>query len=196
VLLDLLMGVMNSLETWSRAAGERELGIRWRDGVAAEMAASDGYLPYEEIVDRVAAARGLPPTAAGALLEEWERMEPWPDATALAALPVPYAFVTNCSERLGSIAARRSGLTPRFTLTAERAGRYKPSGEVYVAALQTLGISAAEALYVAGSPYDADGAHRAGVRTWLVVRRPDQRAPDPAVRLVSSLEEILIASSG
>jgi 2-haloacid dehalogenase len=187
------MAVMNSLETWTTAAGERELGIRWRDGVTAAMAASDGYLAYEELVNKVAANHGLPEVATARLVEGWGRMDPWPDAVALGDLALPFGFVTNCSTRLGQIAADRSGVDPRFTLTAEDVGRYKPDPLVYREGLRMLGIPASDVLFVAGSAYDAAGAHRAGLRTWLVLRRPDQRAPLSAIKVASSLREIVAA---
>ena len=50
VLVDLLMATMNSLDVWAAAAGDREMGIRWRDEVTARMTRADRYEPYEELV--------------------------------------------------------------------------------------------------------------------------------------------------
>src|SRR5688572_17124177 len=115
VLLDLLMAVMNSLETWKSAAADPEQGLRWRDAVTARMVAAGRYAPYENLVADAAAELGLPASAPNELLNRWRRMEPWPGAAALHRLPVPYGFVTNTSTALAQIAAGRSGLRPRFT---------------------------------------------------------------------------------
>src|SRR2546430_1024732 len=67
---------------------------------------------------------------------------PWPDAAAtvaaLAASGVRLAVVTNCSERLGRIAAARLGTPFDAVITAERAGFYKPDPAPYRIALDAL----------------------------------------------------------
>lgn len=190
VLLDLLMAVMNSLETWSTAAGDRDTGLAWRDAVTDRMRAAHRYVEYLELVADGAAAVGLDPASADWLLEAWREMEPWPDASHLATLGVPYAFVTNCSEELAMLAAGRSGLAPRFTLSAERAGWYKPRPEVYRQAVERIGASPGQVLFIAGAPYDAEGARRAGLQAALVVRRTLTEMPHPAIRPIGDLGEL------
>ncbi len=192
VLVDLLMAVMNSLAAWSAAAGDRQLGLRWRDAVTARMAAAASYVPYEDLIVAVAAEIGLPPSAASQLFDLWVDMAPWPDAGALARLGLPYAFVTNSSRELAGIAARRSGLQPAFVLPAEESGWYKPHPQAYREACRRLGSPPRRTLFVAGAPYDAEGARRAGLQVVLVVRRSDQRLPAAGIRVVSSLEEIVV----
>jgi 2-haloacid dehalogenase len=191
VLLDLLMAVMNSLEVWSAAAGDPPRGLEWRDAVTARMIAAGSYRPYDQLVHEAAAEIGLPPNAASELFDRWTEMEPWPDATELAAVTAPYAFVTNCSTTLARMAADRAGLRPRFTLSAEEAGWYKPHAEIYRAACQRLGSAPERTMFVAGAPYDAEGARAAGLQAWLVRRRTDQPVPDAAIRVASSLGEAL-----
>ena len=123
-------------------------------------------------------------------------MAPWPDAGALSGLTLPYAFVTNCSARLAGIAAGRSGLRPAFVLSAEEAGCYKPDARIYTEACRRLRSAPEATLFVAGSPYDAEGARAAGLQAWLVVRRADQRVSDRAIRVVTSLEEVVSARQG
>ena len=190
VLVDLLMAVMNSLDVWTEAAGDRETGLRWRDEVMRRMAASTSYVPYEDLVAEAAAELGLPPTAPPDLRARWATMDPWPDAAALDRLTVPYAFVTNASRELGELAARRSGLRPSFTLSAEEAGWYKPHPAIYRLACERIGVSPAKVRYIAGSPYDADGARRAGLQPILARRRADQAPPaDTTIPLVASIAE-------
>ncbi len=193
VLFDLLMAVMNSLAVWSTAAGDERRGLAWRDAVTRKMAASPTYVPYEELVAGAAAEHGLPGEAVSELFERWREMDPWPDSAALARLALPYAFVTNCSEPLARVAADRSELTPRFVLSAEEAGWYKPDSRIYHEACRRLGSSPEATLFVAGSAYDADGAAAAGLQAVLVARRTDARARHSGTRVAASLHDIVSA---
>jgi 2-haloacid dehalogenase len=191
VLLDLLMAVMNSLAVWSTATGDERRGLAWRDEVTRRIAVSDTYVAYEELVAAAAADLGLERDAVAALFEGWRRMEPWPDAEAVARLTLPYAFVTNCSERLARVAAERSRLAPRFVLSAEEAGWYKPDARIYREACARLASSPKRTLFVAGSPYDADGAAAAGLDAVLVPRRPRDRPRRGDVSVAASLDEFV-----
>jgi len=196
VLFDLLMGVMNSLETWQSAADNLERGLRWRDAVTARMVAARSYVPYEDLVADAAAEVGLPPASSADLVDAWSEMKPWPDAAAVSRLSLRYGFVTNTSTALARIAADRSRLQPKFTLSAEEAGWFKPESAIYRAACDRLGLDPARTIFVAGSPYDAAGARAAGLQVWLILRRPDHRAPEPSIRTAGSLEEIVAALGG
>jgi 2-haloalkanoic acid dehalogenase type II len=193
VLFDLLMGVMNSLETWTAAAGDPGTGLRWRDEVTARMVGARAYVPYEGLVADAARAEGLQRDAAAELFDRWSEMEPWPDTTALSNLPLQYAFVTNCSTALAQVAARRSRLQPRFTMSAEKAGWFKPEPAIYEAACRRIGLDPARTMFVAGSPYDAAGARAAGLHAWLVARRPDHRPAEADINVAGSLVEIVDA---
>jgi FMN phosphatase YigB (HAD superfamily) len=120
-------------------------------------------------------------------------MEPWPDTVALSRLSLPYGFVTNTSTALARIAADRSRLRPRFTLSAEEAGWFKPEPPIYRTACERLGLDPARVAFVAGSPYDAAGARGAGMRSWLVVRRPDHGSPEPSIPAANSMHDIVVA---
>jgi 2-haloalkanoic acid dehalogenase type II len=196
VLFDLLMAIMDSLAVWSAAAGGRGRGLRWRDEVTARMIAARVYVPYEDLVAEAASAIGLGPRAVRRFFDRWPGMAPWPDVPAVERLHIPYGFVTNCSTSLARIAARRSGLHPRSVLSAEDAGRYKPDAAIYREACRRLGTPPERTSFVAGSPYDAEGARDAGLRTWLVQRRRDQPLPDGSIRSATSLDAIIDAIGG
>jgi len=185
------MAVMNSLAVWTETARDPRLGIAWRDAVTAGMVECDGYAPYEDLVAAAAIEVGLGPDAAGELRARWSEMRPWPDASALKRMDLPFGFVTNSSTELADVAASRSGLRPRFTLSAQEAGWYKPDARIYHEACRRVGFGPATTLFVSGSPYDAEGARAAGLRTWLVARRNDQGAPHPSIRIAHSLDEIV-----
>jgi 2-haloacid dehalogenase len=191
ILFDLLMAVMNSLAIWSAAAGDQRRGLAWRDVVTRRMAASPTYVPYEELVVGAAAELGLPREAVFELFERWREIDPWPDSAALSRLALPYAFVTNCSKPLARVAAERSGLAPRFVLSAEEAGRYKPDPRIYREACRRLGSRPESTLFVAGAAYDAEGAGAAGLRAVLVARRSDDRIRHGVSRVATSLHDIV-----
>ena len=171
------MATMDSTAAWAVAAGDPELGLEWRDAVTARMVASPAYTSYEGLVGEERRRLGLPLEARARLLDAWRRMQPWPDARALGEIELPFAFLTNCSARLASLAVARSGLHPRFVLSAEEVGWYKPDRRAYLAACQRLRVSPEETLFVAGAAYDAAGARAAGLRACLVRRRRDVAAP-------------------
>ena len=191
VLFDLLMAVMNSLAIWSTAASDEWRGLAWRDAVTRRMAAFPTYVPYEELVVGAVAELGLPGEAVTELFERWREMDPWPDSAALSRLALPYAFVTNCSKPLARVAADRSQLTPRFVLSAQEAGWYKPNPRIYQEASRRLGSPPESTLFVAGSAYDAQGASAAGLPALLVARRPDDRARASPTRVAASLHDIV-----
>ena len=193
VLFDLLMGVMNSLDVWSAAAKDGQRGLAWRDAVTARMVAARAYAPYESLVIEAAAEAGLPGSSPAELFDRWSEIEPWPDAAALRNLTLPYAFVTNTSTALAQVAADRSRLQPRFTMSAEEAGWFKPEAAIYAAACGRIGLDPAQTMFVAGSPYDAAGARAAGLQAWLVVRRLDHSPGEANIQAAESLVEIVDA---
>jgi hypothetical protein len=88
-----------------------------------------------------------------------------PVLTRIAAAGLPIGIVTNCSRRLGLIAARTVGISLAQVVTAEDAGWYKPDPRPYQLALEHLGVAADRCLFVAGSAYDLIGTVRVGMPT-------------------------------
>lgn len=191
ILLDLLMATMDSISTWATAAGDRGIGLAWRDAVTARMMATRRYTSYDGLVTEAAGDLRLPNDAPRRLRDAWLTMARWPDAEALEDMRLPFGFVTNCSVSLAAVAVERSGLQPAFTLTAEEACWYKPQPDVYRLGCERFGTDPVETRFVAGAPYDALGASSVGLPTVLVARRPlEQRVP-AEIRVVSSLEDAL-----
>ena len=126
-------------------------------------------MPYQHLVRPAARTAGLPDAAADALDERWVELVAWSGAQeALDALQVrtKLAVVTNCSERLGMLAAGRLNIPWDCVVTAEAAGYYKPDPRPYRLALARIDVPAAEAAFVAGSGYDLFGARAVGLRTY------------------------------
>ena len=167
---DLLTALLNTWSLWSSVAGDHALGMRWH---AASQALLRGkrYRPFEDIVRESASEVGVDANGAGELLRRWGEFEPWPDVPpVLERLDGRRRFiVTNCSRKLGRLAAFRAG---RFELvvTAEEAGAYKPDPLPYRMALDRLGLDPAEVLFVAGSAHDVGGAARVGMDVYWANR--------------------------
>jgi 2-haloacid dehalogenase len=96
------------------------------------------------------------------------------------------AVATNCSARLGRLAADRIGVPFKVVITAEDAGFYKPRPELYRAALAALGTAPERTLFVAGSASDVPGANGVGMPVYWHNRiglpprddaRPDHHVP-------------------
>lgn len=158
------------------------------------MIRAGAYVPYPALVEGEAASLGLPVDAPAALFGAWPGMALRPDAASLMRLPLPYGFVTNCSAALAAItgeSAIRARLRPRFVLSAEEAGWYKPHRAIYLEACRRLGLRPGETFYVAGSQYDAEGARAAGLRVALVARRPPASVLSPGILQAGSLPDAL-----
>jgi 2-haloacid dehalogenase len=185
---DLLTALLDSWSLFADVAGGRELGMRWH---AASQSSLRGkpYRPFEDVVRDAAATVGLDRTKADELLRRWGESVPWPDVPDVLARLNSYTrfIVTNCSERLGALAAARAG---RFDLvmTAEHAGAYKPDPRPYRAALDALTLQRHRVLFVAGSAHDVGGASRAGMDVYWANRG---RVPAPSDATAMREEEDL-----
>lgn len=193
---DLLTALLETWSTWKAVAGDDELGMRWHAASQA-MLRGRAYRPFEDIVRDSAREVGVGPERAAEMLRRWGEFEPWPDTpAALAELRGMRLFiVTNCSERLGQVAAARAGEF-EVVMTAERAGAYKPDPRPYRAALDALGLDGTRVLFVAGSAHDVGGATRLGMDVYwanrgsvpppadatALIERPDLRALPDLVR--------------
>jgi len=169
VLFDLLTALVDSWTLWDSVAGNAEDGKRWRSAYLRNTYAAGRYRPYEKLVAEAAEEVGLPSSLADDLATGYGLLQPWPEAPAvLNALVgvVPLGIVTNCSEKLGRIAASRTGADFAAIVTAEAAGFYKPHPRPYQMALELLNVAPERCLFVAGSPYDLFGTAKLGLPTF------------------------------
>lgn len=182
VLFDLLTALLDSWSLWDAVAGSATTGRAWRHEYLALTYGAGNYRPYEMLVAEAASRRGLPSHLAADLVARWDELEPWAEAPEiLQALAGSFALgvVSNCSEDLGHRAAAKLGTTFDVVVTAEAAGAYKPRPEPYQHALAGLGLPADRVLFVAGSPYDIEGATGAGMPVWWHNRIRMSRTPGP-----------------
>jgi 2-haloalkanoic acid dehalogenase type II len=167
---DLLTALLDTWSLWSEVAGDRATGMRWH-AASQELLRGKPYRPFEDVVRESAKSAGLARPKADELLRRWGDFEPWPDVpTTLGHLDGGKRFiVTNCSRKLGRLAAFRAGPFD-LVVTAEEAGAYKPDPRPYRLALERLGLDAAEVLFVAGSAHDVGGAARVGMDVYWANR--------------------------
>jgi len=167
---DLLTALLDTWSLWSDVAGGRPIGMRWH-AAAQELLRGKRYRPFDEVVRDAASQVGVPRAGADALLRRWGEFEPWPDVPpVLAKLDGTKRFiVTNCSRKLGRLAAFRAGSFD-LVVTAEEAGAYKPDPLPYRMALDRLALDPAEVLFVAGSAHDVGGAARVGMDVYWANR--------------------------
>ena len=167
---DLLTALLDTWSLWSDVAGDRDLGMRWH-GASQALLRGKRYRPFEDIVRESASEVGIDAKRVTQLLRRWGEFEPWPDVPPVLERldPTRRFIVTNCSRKLGRLAAFRAG---RFELvvTAEEAGAYKPDPLPYRMALDRLGLDPAEVLFVAGSAHDVGGAARVGMDVYWANR--------------------------
>ena len=173
---DLLTALLDSWSLFADVAGGRDLGMRWH-AAAQSLLRGKPYQPFEDVVRDAAGAVGIERAKADELLRRWGESAPWPDVPDTLARFRGYTrfIVTNCSERLGALAATRAG-TFDLVMTAERAGAYKPDPRPYRAALDALTLHRKHVLFVAGSAHDVGGASRSGMDVYWANRG---RVPPP-----------------
>lgn len=126
------------------------------------------------LVAEAARNTGLDEGKAVALASEWDSVEPWEEAPAvLRELKRTHkvGIVTNCSERLGRIAAHRIGVPFDVVVTSERAGFYKPHPAPYRLALSELELKPAEAPFIARSGSTRIGTAASACGVQLALRR-------------------------
>jgi 2-haloalkanoic acid dehalogenase type II len=170
VLFDLLTALLDSWTLWNDVAGGADRGAPWRAAYLRITYRTGAYRPYEDLVAEAAKAVGLPRRLAADLHARYGELQPWDDVpdtlTRLAAAGMRLGVVTNCSERLGRVAADRTGTRFDVLVTAERAGVYKPAPRAYRLALEELDVTPERCLFVAGSAYDLTGTAAIGLPTY------------------------------
>ncbi|KAI0836610.1 HAD-like protein [Hypoxylon sp. FL0890] len=180
IIFDLLTALIDSWSLWdaSTPSATSTDGEHWRERYLKLTFSAGAYVPYEDLVRESARDVGLPSSASEALLRSWRDLQAWPETgqvlRALRGRGYKLGVVTNCSKELGHIAAR--GVEKRASeeseedfafdavVTAEESGFYKPVKSAYEAILCMMGLEPGDALFVAGSAGDVQGATDAGMK--------------------------------
>ncbi len=185
VVFDLLTALIDSWSLWNAVAGSADAGMRWRRRYLELTYQAGAYSPYEELVARAAVECAMEADVARELARRWNELAPWPETRAVVAelaRRAPLGIVTNCSQRLGSIAAERAGGSFAAVVTAESVGYYKPRPETYSAVIRQLCIVPQRILFVAGSAADVPGARGVGMPVYwhnrIGLKAHDGAGPD------------------
>lgn len=183
IIFDLLTALLDSWTVWDAAIPESEKSITdgqtWRKEYLNLTYGCGAYKPYEDLVAQSAQNVGLSPQCPQNLLKNMDSIAPWSEVPKVLATLKNRGFllgvVTNCSNELGLRAVRNCERVVRDTtghegfkfdevVTAQESGFYKPNPKPYLDVLRKLGVSADEALFVAGSSADIPGASGVGMR--------------------------------
>ena len=190
VLFDLLTALLDSWSLWNDVAGDAERGRRWRSEYLNITYRTGAYRPYETLVAEAAVNVGLNADLARQLAARYGDLRPWPGVVgtlaALRAAGIRLGVVTNCSERLGRIAAGNVGVELDAIVTAETAGFYKPHERPYRMGISALGAEQGRCLFVAGSAFDLVGTAKVGLPTFWHDRVGTNLPPDTPPTLVRS----------
>lgn len=192
ILFDLLTALIDSWQVWNETAGSEEDGRKWRMKYLALTYGCGAYRPYEELVAEAAVEAGFEPGLALRLDENWKNLRPWPEVpSVLRALRREYRLgvVTNCSERLGRMAADLVGVPFDVVVTSDQAGFYKPDPRPYRMALEIAKTAPEEAFFVAGSAYDLIGTAAVGIPTFWH-NRIGLKAPENAPRPIAEMNSL------
>lgn len=177
IIFDLLTALLDSWTLWnaSTPSGTEEEGRLWRARYLEITFQQGTYASYESLMKQAAADVGVASSAPEKLLRDWSKLEAWPEVfdvlQRLKAQGYKLGVVTNCSKELGNKAAVRAATSKTgeqlafdTVITAEESGFYKPVKQAYDAILAAMGVDASEALFVAGSAGDVQGATNAGMK--------------------------------
>src|SRR3954470_333000 len=134
------------------------------------LTAAGAFRPLPEIA--VAAAKAAGAMNPAAVVEELQRLPPFPDVLpGLDALgPRRLAVLSNGTTDGVRRLVANAGIEGRFEhlLAADQAERYKPAPELYAAAPHAFNLPAERVLLVSSNEWDVTGAAQAGLRTaWL-----------------------------
>jgi len=141
-----------------------------------------------------ASARSLDTTALLDVLLIALRFRAYEDAgPALAALRdagLAVAVVSNWDASLPQV-LDDLGLRVDAVITSAQVGAAKPAPAIFAAALQRLGVAAADAVHVGDSvEYDVVGARASGIAAILLCREGEP-APSPGVPVIATLSELV-----
>ena len=199
IVFDLLTGLIDSWSLWNEIAGSELKGRDWRSRYLQITYKTFEYKKYEDLVLLSAQQAGLKNTNAFKLIDEWERLKPWPEVNmVLNKLKDKFALgvATNCSIKKGNEAIELIDVKFNSTVTAEEVGFYKPHPEMYNCILKKMNTSPSRTLFVAGSPFDVEGAKSMDMDVYwhnrVGLSHSNEKKADYVEKSLNKLIEILI----
>jgi putative hydrolase of the HAD superfamily len=179
------------LAGWLRTRAERDLGTLSVASSVAQTLLACGIDPAPDLVDTLV-------RKDAELLRQQVRVfdDSVPFLTGLRASGMAIALVSNCGDTTRALLDYLGVLTlaDAVVLSCE-VGSMKPSPDIYLTALEDLGVAAAEAVMIDDQPSFCAGAEAVGVRAIQIVR-PDLdgqvlRSAFPVVRSLLDVPALL-----
>ena len=176
---------------WTRAwlglARERDTGALTMAGAFTHALAACGRAPDPVLAEKLVAADAELLLARTSVYEDTA-----PFFEAARGQGIAIVLVSNCgySTRPMLEAKGLLGLVDAVVLSCE-VGTAKPDPEIYQIALRSLGVPAADAVFLDDQPGYCAGAAAVGVRPIQVVRSGGSGTGDPRYTPVTSLAEVL-----
>jgi putative hydrolase of the HAD superfamily len=175
------------LAEWLKTRTERDRGKLSVAGSFARTLRALGIEPKPELVDDIA-------RQDAELMRQYCRLydDSVPFLSGLRAQGILVALVSNCGDTTRSL-LEDLGVLPladAVILSCE-VGSVKPSPEIYMCALEELGVAAADAAFVDDQPGFCVGAEAVGVRAIQITRAaPDGQVPGSGFPVARSLSEV------
>ncbi len=145
----------------------------------------------------------LTPQKKDRLLQEFMQLKMWPDAPGsiqkLKDMGIKLVFLSNMTEEMLRNGLQQADLESEFhaIYSTDAVHSYKPNPDAYAMAVETLGVSKEEVLFVAFAGWDAAGAKWYGYPTFWVNRlgAPSEELgvqPDGSSKNLMGLVEFVI----
>jgi 2-haloacid dehalogenase len=165
-----------------------------------------GRIPFRECTRRAlvrtfeTARLTLAQDDVDSLLAAWDRLKPWPEASAtlreIKARSYRIGVMSNGDEAMLRAGLHAFDVAFDDVFSSDRPGVYKPHPAIYALPSQALHCAAGDVLHVAGSAVDAMGAKLAGLRCAWSNRAADAPMlpdvlPDHEMRDLAGLLDIL-----
>ena len=126
----------------------------------------------------------------------WQRLAPWPDSVSgLTRLKKKFILSTLSNGDFAMLIemAKYASLPWDCILSSEIFRRYKPASEVYLGAIELLGLKPEEVMMVASHNYDLKAARELGMKTGFFARTT-QYGPNQTVDLEAEEDWDIIAA--
>lgn len=163
---------------------------------------SVGRLSFAQTIERVMRACGIDPTTelSDAVISAHHQImieacplydDSVPFLKQLRQRGIKIALVSNCADNTRPFLADLDvlRLADEVILSCE-VGFAKPSPEIYLRALEALGVAAADAVMIDDRASYCAGAEAVGIRAIQIARGdPDGLSPEPAFPIVRSLQD-------
>lgn len=190
---------------WERISQEwrqKQLEYTWVRSLTGPSHHRDFWRITQDALDFVAARHRITdPATRAALLDSYRRLAAYPDAVPvlrrLREQGVQTAILSNGDPGMLGDAVRAAGLDGLLdaVLSVELTGVFKPDPRVYQLAVDRLGVTVAEILFVSSNAWDAQGALAFGFQVAWCNRTqgPDEYGLRGRVREIPRLNALLDA---